>query len=268
MAELVPIDSRFNRPISATGAIVPKDLNEAYRLAQVIHMAGLQPKDLNTPEKIMVAIMHGMEIGLKPMQAMQRIAVINNRPTIWGDAAIGLVYSSGLCEFVKEAIEGQGDARTAVCEAKRIKSTVVTRATFSVSQAKEAGLWGKDIWKKYPDRMLAMRARGFALRDAFADVLGGMYLREEIEGEAIGVTPALPTPPAPPPAPPKLPIDALADWPAFRQALDSAPTMDALNAMFETLTKTMQRPEDLDQADAILREIAEKFPVEEGAASE
>jgi len=263
MPELVPLNEKFNRPISSSvGAIVPKDLNEAYRLAQVIHMAGLQPKDLNTPEKIMVAIMHGLEIGLKPMMAMQRIAVINNRPTIWGDAAIGLVQASGLCDFVKESIEGAGDARTAVCEAKRVKSVVVTRATFSVSQAKDAGLWGKDIWKKYPDRMLQMRARGFALRDAFADVLGGMYLREELEGGAIDITPAIPTPPTPPPLPPKaaeIPADALTDFDAFHKALDSAPTKEALDAMFKTLTAAMNSPDDLAEAAERYHEVVSKF---------
>jgi hypothetical protein len=55
--------------------------------------------------------------------------------------------------------------------------------TFSVADAIRAGLWRKPgPWCDYPRRMLQMRARAFALRDAFPDVLGGLYLREEFEG--------------------------------------------------------------------------------------
>ena len=199
-------------------AIVPTDMDSCYRLAKAVCLAGMAPKGLDTPEKAMVAIMHGLEVGLTPMAALQRIAVVNGRPTIWGDGAIGLVRGSGLCEYVKEWTEGEGDKRTAYCEAKRRgEQSPITRA-FSVADAKRAGLWGKaGPWQQYPDRMLPMRARAFCLRDLFADVLGGLYLREEIEDESaqsrkapapaavVEGTPALEAPkqrraPPPPPA--------------------------------------------------------------------
>jgi hypothetical protein len=67
----------------------------------------------------------------------------------------------------------------AVCVAKRKGRTPVT-AKFSVEDAKRAGLWAKQgPWSAYPKRMLQMRARGFALRDAFPDVLKGMITAEE-----------------------------------------------------------------------------------------
>jgi hypothetical protein len=51
---------------------------------------------------------------------------------------------------------------------------------FSVEEAKRALLWGKaGPWTAYPKRMMQMRARGFALRDAFADVLTGLITAEE-----------------------------------------------------------------------------------------
>lgn len=266
MAELVPIDSKFNQPIShggPIGAVIPRDLDQVYRLAQAVNASGLAPADMKSPEKIMVAILHGMEIGLKPMQAIQRIAVINGRPTIWGDAAIGLVRASGLLEDFEETIEGEGDARTAYCTAKRRGQAKPIYGKFSVADAKTAKLWGKaGPWVTHPDRMLKMRARGFCLRDGFADVLGGMHLAEELQGEAIDVTPALPTPPAPPPAP-AIPADALTDFDAFHKALDSAPTPEACNAMFETLTKNMHKPEDLEEAQDRLNEVMSKFPMDE-----
>jgi len=159
-------------------AIVPKSMDEAYRLARAIVMSGTAPKGMTTPESCMIAIMHGLEIGLPPLAALQRISVINGRPTLWGDAAIGLVRGSGLCEYVEEHQDGE----VAICAAKRKGEPEPIVRTFSVADAKRAGLWGKaGPWQQYPQRMLQMRARAFALRDGFADVLGGLYLREEID---------------------------------------------------------------------------------------
>lgn len=180
--------------------IVPQTMEDAYRIGVAVCKAGMAPKDMNTPEKCLVAIMQGAEVGMTPMQSLQRIAVINGRPTIWGDGAIGLVRGSGLCEYIKEKVSGEGDRMVATCEAKRKGEQEPIVGTFSVEDARKAGLWDKSgPWKQYPKRMLQMRARGFVLRDGFADVLGGMYLREEfegVEGEMRDVTP-----PPPPPRP-------------------------------------------------------------------
>lgn len=186
-------------------AFVPQTMEDAFRIANVVSKSGLAPKDLNTPEKCMVAIMHGMEIGLTPMQALQRIAVINGRPCLWGDAAIALVRASGKCEYVVEVIDGEGDKMVAVCKAKRKGEPQPIIYSFSVSDATTAGLWGKaGPWKQYPKRMLQMRARGFTLRDGFADVLGGLYLAEELQ-DGEGFEPKDITPPKSPPPVPKAP---------------------------------------------------------------
>lgn len=186
MSNLAVIDNTQPRPQLVAGhtprAIVPQTMEEAYRLANAVCEAGMAPRGLDTPAKAMVAIMHGLEIGLTPMAALQRIAVVNGRPTIWGDGAMSLVRASGLCEYVKERIDGEGDKRVGVCEAKRKGEPDPIIRTFSVQDAKNAGLWGKaGPWQQYANRMLAMRARAFTLRDGFADVLGGLYLKEELE---------------------------------------------------------------------------------------
>ncbi len=177
------------RPAIVAGSrprpIVPTDMDQVWRFSQMVAKSGLAPKDMQKPETIMVAIMHGLEVGLTPLMALQRIAVINGRPAIWGDAAIGLVRASGLCEFVDETIVGNGDNMIASCRVKRKGEKETVDRTFSVADAKKAGLWDKTgPWKQYPKRMLQMRARAFALRDGFADVLGGLYIAEELDEEA------------------------------------------------------------------------------------
>lgn len=181
---IVPINEH-RPPLQAGGtisAIIPQNMDEVFRLAKAVCAAGWAPKGMDRPEACAIAIMHGLEIGLKPLTALQRIAVVNGRPTLWGDGAMSLVRASGLCSGVDETIEGTGDARTATCAAHRKGEAKAIIRTFSVADAKKAGLWGKSgPWSQYPDRMLQMRARAFALRDGFADVLGGFYMREEIE---------------------------------------------------------------------------------------
>jgi phage recombination protein Bet len=61
----------------------------------------------------------------------------------------------------------------------------------------------------------------------------------------------------------EIPLGALTDWERFHSALDTCPTLDALNAMYDALTKNMHKPEDLDEAQERLREVASKFAMEE-----
>lgn len=160
----------------------PASFNE---LAQFSNMAAksamVPPSFRNKPEDIMLAVQMGSELGLAPMQALQNIAVINNRPSVWGDALIGLCRASANCEDIAEKMEGEGEAMVATCMAKRRGASPVV-ARFSVADAKKAGLWGKaGPWQQYPARMLQLRARGFALRDAFPDVLRGLISAEEAQ---------------------------------------------------------------------------------------
>lgn len=177
---------------SSISPIIPQTLDDVYRLATGIAKSGLAPQGMKTAEAITVAILHGLEIGLPPMMAVQRIAVVNNRPTIWGDAIPALLWSRGF--KIDEAVDGDGNQRKATCTITRPDGTVISRS-FSVAHAITAGLWRKaGPWTQHPDRMLQMRARGFTARDGAADVLNGLYLREEIEDEsrsqARDITPA------------------------------------------------------------------------------
>jgi hypothetical protein len=179
-------------------AIIPTTFEDAWRIANVAVKSGFAPKDIVTAEAAMVCIMHGMEVGLPPMAALQSIAVINGRPTIWGDAAIGLVKNSGLCEYISEWEEPRDGNPTAICETKRKGEDKSVSRTFSLHDQTTAGLVGKDIHKKYPVRMRQMRARAFCLRDTYADVLKGLPIREEVMDYDNAIGGGVTIPPLPP----------------------------------------------------------------------
>jgi hypothetical protein len=165
------------------GGLALQSFDDAFRFAKMVSQSDFAPKDFKgKAESCLLAIQHGSEVGLSPMQSLQSIAVINGRPTIWGDAALALVQSSSQCLYVREYTEGDGDNLTAVCEVQRRGYPQPTVAKFSVADAKKASLWGKTgPWSQYPSRMLGLRARGFALRNAFADALRGLVTAEEAQ---------------------------------------------------------------------------------------
>ena len=161
----------------------PTTLTEAMTFSDMLANSSMVPRAYQgKPQDILVCVQWGMEMGLAPMQALQNIAVINGKPSVYGDALMALVQASAVCEDVEEFFENEGTPNpVAVCVAKRKGRTPVT-VKFSVEDAKRAGLWAKQgPWTAYPKRMMQMRARGFALRDAFPDVLKGMITAEEAQ---------------------------------------------------------------------------------------
>lgn len=162
----------------------PATLDEAMHLSGVLSQSSIVPSSYKgKSEDILVAIIMGSELGFSPIASLQNIATINGKPSIYGDAMLALVKNSPLCEDVIETTfkgEKQEDSG-AVCTVKR-KGMEPLTVTFTVGDAIRAGLWKKaGPWTQYPKRMLQMRARSFALRDAFPDVLRGLVATEEVQ---------------------------------------------------------------------------------------
>jgi hypothetical protein len=162
-------------------------LDEMFRVANCYLQSGLAPDSFRTAQQLIVCWANGAELGLKPLQAMKVLVVINNRVTIMGDGALGLVRKSGLLDGEpKVEYAGEGETRSCTVTVKRKGADSPRSASFSMKEAKTAGLLDRPAprgippWKAYPDRMLYYRPLGFVLRDAFSDVLMGMPIYEEV----------------------------------------------------------------------------------------
>jgi hypothetical protein len=204
-----------------------RNWDEGFRIANQLAKSNLVPKIYKEQaQDIVVAMQLGAELGLPPMQSLQSIAVINGKPGIYGDGFLGVImaapayakhteyYLVGVDKLVEEPVEENGNVQikqvkrrvferrdalttddlakedtTAVCSFWRRGNPDPFTATFSIGDAKRASLLGKEgPWRNYPSRMLKMRARGFAGRDAFAGELRGMKTAEEIQDTPIDVT--------------------------------------------------------------------------------
>lgn len=157
----------------------PRDMDQAMRLAEMLANSGMVPKQyISNPQGTLVAMMMGNEIGLNPLQSLQNIAVINGKPSIYADALLALVQNHPKFGGHEESFDEK--TMTAYCTVWRKGDQKKHEVSFSQSDAQQAGLWGKQgPWTTYPKRMLMWRARGYALRDKFADALGGLITVEE-----------------------------------------------------------------------------------------
>lgn len=174
-------------PQNESFSLAPQNLEQAMQYAKLLADSTVVPVAFQKkPPDILIAVQLGMELGLSPVQALQSIAVINGRPTLWGDGVLGLVRSSGKLEWIKETDDGH----VATCTVKRKGEPEPVSRMFSQDDAKVAGLAGKaGPWQQYPGRMRMMRARSWALRDVFTDVLKGLSVREEVEDyNVVGTT--------------------------------------------------------------------------------
>ena len=162
---------------------------EVLALAQLLYKGGMTSKSVTKPEALAAKIVAGFEVGLSPIAACNNIMIVNGRATIYGDGALALVRASGWLASIQEIIEGEDIEACAVCAVHRKGEESPREFRFAVTDAMRARLWGNDgPWKNYPHRMLAMRARAWALRDVFTDVLCGLGIYEEhIEAVSVAV---------------------------------------------------------------------------------
>jgi hypothetical protein len=192
-------------PMKMVGFLMtPTTFDEAWRVAQVLSKTDFAPKDMRgRPEAVLACLSMGAELGLSPMQALSSISVINGKPGLYGDGLLGVVRRDpSIVEISETATHNWNDKEpkdlddplwdsyVATCTVRRERNGKVeeTSRSFSVPQAKRAKLWkrrGKDgqdtPWITYPERMLQMRARAIAIRDAAADITRGIGMVEELQ---------------------------------------------------------------------------------------
>lgn len=168
------------RPSLDVIAFEPSNLDEAYRVAQMIVGSGLAPKSVKTPEDAMVIMMTGRELGISTMKALRSIHVIEGKPSMSADLMVGLVKASPACEYFMLV---KSTAEIAIYRTKRRGEPEPVEMSFTFAEAQRAGVTGKAVWKSYPAAMLRARCSSGLTRAVYADILMGIYDPEELGGE-------------------------------------------------------------------------------------
>jgi len=148
---------------------------EAVKFAEIIAPTHFVPGGLRgKPDQVLAAFMLGRELGLGPMRALSWITLVDGRPTLAAEAVRALALSRG-----HEIRIGDWTKTRCVLAGRRAGSSEWQEVTYTIDDAKTAGLAGKPSWRQYPMEMLLARATSRLGRLLFADVLGGLGTTEE-----------------------------------------------------------------------------------------
>jgi hypothetical protein len=129
------------------------------------------------PEAALAAILMGRELGLGDMVALQRIYVIEGRPTLSAELILGLVRRAGHSVTFDER-----SAERCAITGKRKDNGDELHVEWTMHDAVQAKLANKDNWKNYPRAMLHARAVTELARALFSDCIGwAVYAPEDFD---------------------------------------------------------------------------------------
>tara|TARA_R110000824_G_scaffold132361_1_gene294830 strand:- start:362 stop:1204 length:843 start_codon:yes stop_codon:yes gene_type:complete len=157
--------------------LVFKDFEGMQRFGAAACAAGYW-KDLRTVAQATMKLQMGSEVGLKPIQSLNRIHVIEGKPTMAAEAMSGLVKASGKYRIVEERCDEEV-AIAAIYERVGDGWELCGRGSFSIKNAQKAGLATRHNWKAYTEDMLWARAVSRACRKHASDVVLGIYAVED-----------------------------------------------------------------------------------------
>jgi hypothetical protein len=163
----------------ADGQLCLTNIEQVWRAAKLIRQSGLAPSSFSNDQQLVIAILRALELKIPIFQALEGMTVIKGKIGIMGDLALALTQASGLLESKKVEYSGEGESLSCSVTLKRRKRAAQTYS-FSVAEAKAAGISNSPTWRAYPKRMLYYRSLGFGLRDEFPDVLKGLKTSEEL----------------------------------------------------------------------------------------
>lgn len=158
--------------------VVPHmNMNDKMQYAQALAQASLLPKQYQrNPGNVLLAVELGESLGIPPIQAINTVHVIEGKPS----ASSGLI--SALVRRAGHTLRVKGNDQSATAEIVRSDDPDFTYSvTWDMGRARNAGVTGKDNWKKYPAAMLKARAITEVARDACQEALMGVqYTPEEL----------------------------------------------------------------------------------------
>lgn len=136
---------------------------------------------------LLAAVLVGREIGVKPMESIGSLYLVNGRVSMEGKLMSALIHRAG--HQIKAKINTQKAVVTAFRRDPYTKElNEVGSVEFGAADAKRAGLDKKPTYKEYPQMMYFWRALAMAARMFFSDCLAGIaHVPEELDVEGAEV---------------------------------------------------------------------------------
>jgi len=145
---------------------------------------------IKSVDKAVTGALAGAEIGWGVMAARRAFHIMSGRAVMAAQTLVAIAPRSPECESFR-CIETTHDRAT--YEAQRRGGKPVRR-TYTMEDARTAGIDRGATWRKYPKAMLRWRCSASLARDLFADVLGGFVSEDFDEDTLTPTTPLTITP--------------------------------------------------------------------------
>ena len=177
------------KEIAVAGA-EPNVLSQRIKMAEMLAESDVVPSHFKGKAGNLVAVMQaGSELGIPPMSSIKTFfPTKNNDLGMYAEKMLAIVmaqpdYAGKTEDFDKKTNTFYFSIR------RQLRTGDIEQSTgkFSFQDAINAGLVDKDVWKKYPERMLRSRAMAFACRGAYPDKLAGFYTEAELEAKDVDV---------------------------------------------------------------------------------
>lgn len=130
---------------------------------------------VTTPDQALALCLVAQAEGRHPASAAMDYSIIQGRPAKKADA------------MLRDFISAGGRVQWHTLDNETADATFshpsggTVRIDWTLARAKEAGLGGKDMWKKYPRQMLRSRTVSEGVRTVCPGATSGMYVPEEVQ---------------------------------------------------------------------------------------
>jgi hypothetical protein len=183
----VPIKAPATNPTPTADSQWIELVQPAADLANMIAATEFVPQEMrNRPAAITAAILYGAEIGIGPMQALAKVDIVKGRPAPRAELARALALAAGHDLWVEEST----NTRVTVAGRRR-NSQNVQKVTWTMDDARKAGIANNPTYAKYPRQMLLARASAELVRQMCPEVLGGITVFAEEATDIDSDTPEL-----------------------------------------------------------------------------
>ena len=180
-------------------SLMPTNINEAMKLADLMSKARLLPQAVQNPADAFLVINQAMRWGMDPFAVAQEVSVISGKLMHSGKIVAAAIQSSGVLDGrLSYDYTGSGDDRTVTVSGLLRGEAEPRRVDVRLRDARTQN----KVWNTQPDQQLAYHgARVWARRFA-PEVMLVVYSPEEMEPDAPRDVPAAVVDRAPPPARP------------------------------------------------------------------
>ncbi len=161
----------------------PENLGQAIQLCDRLAASAIVPESLRgKPNDLLVILLTGRDLGLSVAESMRAIYVVKGRPSLASAFKVARAKQHPGCQYFRLV---ESTPERATWETKRTGDPGPTRLTWTISQAKAAGLTGKGTWAAFPEAMLRWRAASALVDAVFPDAAFGLLpSKEEVEDMA------------------------------------------------------------------------------------